>query len=49
VHGKMEAGKLPSHLADGVGYTKTESSRVKNSSSIGGEKAASGAAVAGAD
>jgi len=48
VHGKMEAGKLPSHLADGVGYTKTESSRVKNSS-VGGEKAASGAAVAGAD
>ena len=48
LHGKMEAGKLPSHLADGVGFTKTEAGRSKNSS-IGGEKAASGAAVAGAD
>lgn len=45
LHGKMEAGKLPAHLADGaVGFKKADAARVKDA-----EKTASGAAVAGAD
>ena len=44
LHGKMEAGKLPAHLADGtVGFKKADAGRSKDT-----EKTASGA-VAGAD
>ena len=45
LHGKMEAGKLPTHLADGaVGFRKADAGKSKDA-----EKSASGAAVAGAD
>ena len=44
LHGKMEAGKPPAHLADGTVGFKKGSERSKDA-----EKTASGAAVAGAD
>jgi cytoskeletal protein CcmA (bactofilin family) len=49
LHGKMEAGKPPAHLADGaIGFKKADAGRTKDSGTSG-EKTASGAAVAGAD
>jgi len=49
LHGNMEAGKLPTHVADGATpFKKPDSAKPKDSGS--GEKAASsGAAIAGAD
>jgi cytoskeletal protein CcmA (bactofilin family) len=49
LHGKMEAGKLPAHLADGaIGFKKSDAGK-SHESAMSGEKTASGAAVAGAD
>jgi cytoskeletal protein CcmA (bactofilin family) len=49
LHGKMEAGKLPTHLSEGsTGFKKTDANKPKESNS-GGEKTAPGAAVAGAN